>query len=104
MAFELNFAEEFFFAPGEPLDAPLAVNSEGEPTSLYSAISALIDELSAEDVAELASSVDSSPGAEDFAYRLVERARRTNTCSDLESPVEVWIDSEGDFRVLVHGE
>ena len=28
--------------------------------------------------------------------------KETNTCSNLDSPVEVWIDKEGDFRIKVY--
>ena len=28
--------------------------------------------------------------------------RETNTCSNLDSPVEVWIDRKGDFKIKVY--
>src|SRR5262245_31159612 len=105
MTFSLSFAAEFYHAPGEPHDGP-TLNSEEQPVSLYSAIALETDRMTREDVdglAELAALVPgTSPQAEDFVNRLVELARRTDTCSDLESPVEVWIDPKGDFRVLVY--
>jgi hypothetical protein len=39
MAFSLEFSPEFFFADGEPYDrGDLALNSNGNPVSLYSSI------------------------------------------------------------------
>ena len=33
---------------------------------------------------------------------LLDRIRQTNTCSNLESPVQVWIDHAGWYDLLVH--
>ena len=33
---------------------------------------------------------------------LLDRIRQTNTCSNLESPVQVWVDQNGWYDLLVH--
>lgn len=99
MAYPLNsMSEEFFYAPGEPVDAGPTVNSKGEPVSLYSAIA----NMPSDELAELAQLIDVSPNAEDFIPRLVDMARETDTTSNIDSPTEVWIDADGDFRVFVY--
>jgi hypothetical protein len=32
----------------------------------------------------------------------MQKIRETDTCGDLRSPVDVWIDPEGYYRVMVH--
>lgn len=98
MPFDLQMSPEFYYAPGEPEDAPPAVNSKGQPISLFSAISSMPEK----DRAKLAKKIKTSPAASDFVCRLVEMARTTNTSTNLSSPTEVWIDPAGDFRVRVY--
>ncbi len=100
MSFDLQMSPEFFYAPGEPEDAPPAVNSKGQPISLYSAISSM----SAADLAKLAKKIKTSPDTSDFVCRLVELAKKTDTATNLSSPTEVWIDPAGDFRVRVYSD
>lgn len=33
---------------------------------------------------------------------VMEIIKKTNTCSNLDSPVEVWIDRKGDFKIKVY--
>ena len=33
---------------------------------------------------------------------VMEIIKETNTCSNLDSPVEVWIDKKGDFKIKVY--
>lgn len=102
MPFDLSFSPEFYSAPGEPDDTDAVVNSKGQPVSLYGAIVKLVEGLSKADLAGLASLVKSAPGTEGFAWDLLGVAKRTNSCTDLGSPVEVWIDPAGSFRVRVY--
>ena len=100
MAFELSFSPEFFLAEGEPYDRlDLAVNVEGEPVSVYSAICAL----SEKERAEIAREVF---GCDDWeaisAEAILDKIRETNTCRDLTSPVEVYIDEQGNHSVFVY--
>lgn len=101
MAYSLSFSEEFFLAEGEPYDrSDRAVNSEGKPVSLYSAICMMPDEQWKEIAADLFN-LKGEPGL--LAPEAVfEMARETGTCSNLNSPVEVWIDSDGEYRVKVY--
>ena len=39
---------------------------------------------------------------ESFAWDVLEKVRETDTCSDLRSPVSVWIDPEGFFTLEVY--
>lgn len=100
MAYDLSFSEEFFFAEGEPYDrADHAVNSEGQPVSVWSALALMPDEEWAEMVCDVFA-WDGDP--EHFPpEEVLEKLRNTDTCSNLNSPVEVWIDEEGDYTVKV---
>lgn len=100
MSFDLQMSPEFFYAPGEPEDAPPAVNSKGQPISLYSAISSM----PAAELAKLATILKTNPDTSDFVSRLVEMAKKTDTATNLGSPTEVWIDPAGDFRVRVYSD
>lgn len=96
--FELSFAPEFFVGPHD-LDGSVDLSpSNEEPSSVYQAIHAM----SEESFAEMARDVF---GCEpDFvdADMVLAKIQETNTCGDLRSPVEVWIDEEGWHTVSVH--
>ena len=102
MPYDLDFSVDFFSAPDEPYDTDAVLNSKGEPISLYGAIVTLVESLPKADLERLAALVDSAPGTERFAWELLGLAKRTNTCSGLGSPVEVWIDTAGEFRCKVY--
>lgn len=114
MPYSHSFAAEFYYAEGEPYDrADLALNAAGNPISLYSAIlKKLQDEAWRVEVLEALLPAakpivprQSCPGIDDIAaFELLEMARRTDTCTNLSSPVEVWLDEAGDFRVEVYDE
>lgn len=105
MSYSLMFCSSFFYADGEPYDRDdLALNAEGNPTSVYSAIC-----LSLRDASWKKDIVHSLLGdaclslAEDLvAQALMDMVRRTDTCSNLSSPVRVWIDKSMDFTVEVY--
>jgi hypothetical protein len=95
MAFDLSFSPEFFIGPYD-LDGG-ELNKE-RPTSVYQAIQAMSDD----DFAVMAESVfGCSPDFVTVETVLAE-IQKTNTCRDLRSPVEVWIDSEGYHSVRVY--
>lgn len=103
MSFSLSFSPEFYYAPGEPYDCSnLSLNSQGKPYSLFSAIQVWADE-HPEDWAELAREHFALDKPELLMVEgVVQKCRETDTCTDIRVPVEVWIDPEGDYRVLVY--
>lgn len=103
MSYSLGFTEEFFLAEGEPYDrSDLALNDDGNPVSLWSAIE-MMREKNPEEWAEMARDLFDC-GSEVYlnTEAVYDLACDTDRCSDLSSPVEVWIDPEGDFRVFVY--
>lgn len=95
MAFELSFGPEFFHGPhdfdGVELDRE-------RPSSVYQALQAMSDE----DYATMTREVFGlEPDRVDLEM-VMNKIRQTNTCRDLRSPVEVYIDEEGWHSVLVH--
>ena len=113
MAYELSFGPEFFFAEGEPYDCTLDLdglrNGTVKPTSVYQALCALSDE----DLTAALEAVSPTSGRPVWAGTLTERGRPdelwvwdsiqdTNMCSNLDSPVEVWIDPDGEHRIKVY--
>jgi len=93
MAFELSFSPEFFIGPHD-LDG---VEFDKErPISVYQAIKSMSDEEWASMVTEL------FEGNEPGVDQVMDRIQETNTCRDLRSPVEVYIDDEGYHSVRVY--
>jgi hypothetical protein len=93
MAFELSFSPEFFIGPHD-LDG---VEFDKErPVSVYQAIKSMSDEDWSSMVAEV------FDGNEPGVDQVMDRIQQTNTCRDLRSPVEVYIDDEGYHSVRVY--
>ena len=112
MAFELSFSPEFFFAEGEPYDCVLDLDGlrsgAVKPTSVYQALCAMSDE-DLITAFEAISPPESRPawsgpllafGRPDELW-LRDAILETNTCSNLDTPVEVWIDPEGRHTIKV---
>jgi hypothetical protein len=108
MSYECSFAPEFWLAEGEPYDrADLALNSKGQPVSVYSAIIlALQDASTRSALIELCGLGEDSqlPYDDTIAEELLLRAQSVNTCSNLSSPVRVWLDDDGWVDVAVYEE
>lgn len=102
MSYDLCFSPEFFLAEGEPYDRPdFAVNAKGQPTSVWSAI-CLIKEYEPKLWQEIAEKFFNTTGeflTEDSVLTLI---RKTNTCSNLNSPVEVWLDPQRNYTLHVY--
>jgi hypothetical protein len=100
MSYSLSFSEEFFTDETFPYDT----TPSNRPTTVYQAIVSLPK---AEQLA-IARDVMNSPHpvlyvqSESFAADVLEKIRETDTCADLSSPVEVYIDAEGWYSVLVY--
>ena len=93
LAYALSFAERFFLD-----DDPEQVAASEQPTSVYQAIVSIReDQWSA-----LAREVFQIESRQLDPLMILERIRRTNTCSNLDVPVRVWIDELGEFDVLVY--
>lgn len=91
MAYALSFAPEFFWG-----DGPLRPSSH--PTSVYQALLGLTPEqwtAIARDVFHC------SPDHLD-ERTVLDRIFQTNTCRNLDSPVEVFVDPEGLYVVRVY--
>ena len=97
MAYDLSFSPEFFFAEGEPYDG--GPNHGNRPTSVWGAIELAMKNPSKR--RELARILKTQPQyvTEEAVMDLVQS---TNTCSNLNSPVEVWVDPDGDVRLKVY--
>jgi hypothetical protein len=104
MAFDLSFSEEFFSGDGEtPTDM---VEPSDKPTSVYQAALG-IDEDERLEIANQVFGYDAQHAAfwvasEGFAGDVLAKVRETNTCTDLRSPVEVYIDKEGWYTLRVY--
>lgn len=108
MAYSLSlFGPELYFAEGEPYDRPdYAKNAKGQPVSLWSAICMKLEEspewrADLEGLLEVPESMAGKLPVDLLATQAIELAQEANTCSSLSCPVEVWIDRDGDLRVLV---
>ena len=110
MSYGLSFSEEFFIGPYDlnmvydPVSGEIeSVDDDGEtvvtdePTSLYQAISVM----SVEDWESFLSDVGLGTETTDVSLA-ISMAREVNTCSNINSPVEVWLDSEGYHTVKVY--
>lgn len=97
MAFDLSFSQEFFSGhEGESLDEP--PDKSDRPMSVLQALVSMTDE----EWEELAREVFNCKGEFLQPHTVMDKIRETNTCTDLRSPVCVWIDEEGYFTVEVY--
>lgn len=102
MSFSLSFSPEFYLATGEPYDrADLALNADGEPYSVYSALS-LMQLKRKRDWHRMAKDVFDCSGDDLSPETVLDKIHATDTCGQLHNPVDVWIDSEGHYTVDVH--
>jgi hypothetical protein len=97
MAYDLSFGPEFFHGPHD-FDG-IEFDPE-RPTSVYQAVMTMSDD----DFAEMAKEVFGTEADGVGADMVMDKIRETNTCRDLRSPVEVYIDEEGYHSVLVYEE
>lgn len=100
MSYELSFSPGFFLAEGEPYDAAVG---DGCPCTVWQAIVQMKrDEPDEWD--EMAQAVFGVEGAHLDEESVLLKIQETNMCTDLASPVDVWIDEEGDYTVTVYEE
>lgn len=97
MAFELScFAPSFYFNEAEPYDG--GPEPSEQPTSVWHAVVSMPESDWAEMCAELFLGINPDHVTPEL---VLERIQATNTCTDLRSPVEVWIDEDGYHTIRV---
>lgn len=104
MSYDLSFSPEFFLGEGEPYDTnELCLNSRGKPTSVWSAIHKMQEERPDEwkAMAREVFGLSEKDSALLMAEAVLDKVQETNTCSNLKSPVRVWIDASGDYTLEV---
>lgn len=99
MCYELNFTDEFFFNEGEPDDSSEPVKDK--PTSVWAAICHL-KEKDPDFWRDMAADVFDEVGDYLTAQTVMDKIRDTNTYSNLNFPVEVWIDRNGLWTLKVY--
>ena len=92
MAYALSFAQEFFWGT-VPIEK---MKPSPRPTSVYQAILSLDDK----QWAQLAADVFNCPPDHLDVETVLAKVQETDTCSNLDSPVQVYIDPTGKYRVL----
>ena len=93
MAYSHSFVPAFYYDP----DAPF---NRQRPTTVEHAVRAMSDE-EWEDMVEDVFGPDADPDMVDVDM-VMEKIYETNTVTDLEAPIEVWIDPEGYHTVFVY--
>lgn len=101
MSYSLSFSPEFFGLPGELYDSDYTEEHGDRPYSVIGALRAL-DEDTWINIA-----VDVFGMGDDMAEYLtiesvLDKIRETDMCTDLRSPVAVWIDPEGYYTIDVY--
>jgi hypothetical protein len=95
MAYALSFAEDFFW--GDPNVPPETLQPSDRPACVYQALV----NLSTHEWAELARDVFGVEPDHLEISTVIARIQETNTCGNLDSPVEVFVDRDGWYRLLV---
>lgn len=95
MTYALSFSERFFLSRDSE-----TVRPSPQPTCVYQALLSMRQETWDAMVRD----VFGGHPAQLDALTVLEKIRETDTCSNLDSPVQVWIDPEGRYDVLVYDE
>src|SRR6266404_394129 len=96
MAFALSFAPEFFWGDGSV--APDELPRSDRPTSVYQAILSLTDD----EWAAIARDVFNCSPDDLDPETVLCKVEETNTCRNLDSPVEVLVDADGFYSLFIH--
>lgn len=94
MSYALSFASEFFWGK-VPVEK---MKPSDRPTSVYQAILSLTDE----QWAALARGEFGIEPNDLDVETVLQRVINTDTCRNLDAPVEVYVDRDGFFSVLVY--
>ena len=97
MSFALSFSERFYITEDcDSLTPEDFKDNKRLPTTVYQAILAMKETVYVEMCLEVFGCVDVDCDV------IMDKIRETDTCSDLSSPVCVWIDEEGYFTIDVY--
>ena len=96
MSFARSFAPEFFW--GDDSVDPRELARSDNPTSVYQAILSLPDD----QWAALARDIFNCSPEDLDPDTVLCKVEQTNTCRNLDSPVEVFVDSDGYYTLLIH--
>ena len=100
MAYELSFTPEFFH--GDGVDSGGARNPDAAVSDPPACVVDALAAIPAEEWAEMCADVfGCHPDFVDIGDVLV-KIEDTNTCSNLDTPVSVWIDEAGFYTVDVY--
>jgi hypothetical protein len=92
MTFSLSFSDDFWD------NCSLEKVDPCKPRTVFDALEVMEDS----DWDEMCACIFPGAPAEIIDIEIVMGViRETNTCTNLDSPVEVWVDQEGDFRIKV---
>jgi hypothetical protein len=92
MPFSLSFSDKFWY------DCSLEKVDPCKPRNVFDALEVMEDS----DWDEMCAYIYPRAPAEMIDIEsIMDVIRETNTCTNLDSPVEVWVDQGGDFRIKV---
>jgi hypothetical protein len=94
MAYALSFGPEFYWGEHSPDDA---IPRSRRPTNVVEALASLSNST----WSKLARRVFSCRPDYLDLHSVMQRIEETNTCLNLDSPVEVLIDRDGEFTIRV---
>lgn len=100
MSFSLSFGDAFYILPGELYDGAEYPHGD-EPYSVIGALRQMTEEdwrNMAVDLFGLGDDMADCLGVEEVLTMI----RETDTCTDLRSPVTVWIDPDGFYTIDVY--
>lgn len=97
--YDLGSSEDFFFLHGDENINPSELD---KPRSLYQAL--CVEKYNFSNKWEnILNHYDISITFSDSDIRdVLERIREVDTCTNLNSPIEVWVTKNGDIRVAVY--
>ena len=95
MSYELSFSPEFFVGP---YDLEGIEFDKERPTSVYQAIMVLPEK----EWTEIAKEVFGVPMHMLEPSTVMDRIREIDSCTNLGSPVEVWLDEIGCYTLRVY--
>jgi hypothetical protein len=93
MSYSLSFADKFFIQ-----DDAASIRPSERPISVYQAILSINEDTWRDIARDVFGIMPVRLTPEAVLDKIIE----TDTCSNLDVPVEVWIDDEGYFSVVVH--
>ena len=108
MSYSLSFANDFYYS--EEDYGNWDILETDQPTNCMDALihyylyqrKEFLEMLTKVFNADLAHHVKVIGSYTSMVHELLDKIKETNTCSNLSNPVEVWIDSDGDYTIFVY--